>query len=48
MRLSSRLSDKNKGNGEVEAFIDRDKYTTISQEGFRMKLHSVDVEILMP
>ena len=32
MRLSSRLSDKSKGNGEVEAFIDRDKYTTISEE----------------
>ena len=32
MRLSSRLSDKSKSNGEVEAFIDRDKYTTISEE----------------
>ena len=28
MRLSSRLSDKSKSNGEVEAFIDWDKYTT--------------------
>ena len=27
MRLSSRLSDKSKNNGEVEAFIDWDKYT---------------------
>lgn len=28
MRLSSRLSDKSKNNGEIESFIDWEKYTT--------------------
>ncbi|MCI5739995.1 MAG: hypothetical protein SO445_02910 [Lachnospiraceae bacterium] len=32
MRLSSRLSDKDKNHGEVEAFIDSDKYTSLEEE----------------
>lgn len=32
MRLSSRLSDKDKNHGEVEAFIDSEKYTSIEKE----------------
>lgn len=32
MRLSSRLSDKSKNSGEIESFIDRDKYTTVKEE----------------
>lgn len=32
MRLSSRLSDKSKNNGEIESFIDREKYTISPDE----------------
>lgn len=32
MRLSSRLSDKNKNSGEIESFIDWEKYTTVKEE----------------
>lgn len=32
MRLSSRLSDQDKNYGEVEAFIDHDKYTSLEEE----------------
>ncbi len=32
MRLSSRLSDKDKNHGEVESFIDLDKYTSLEEE----------------
>lgn len=32
MRLSSRLSDKNKNHGEVEFFIDSDKYTSLEED----------------
>lgn len=32
MRLSSRLSDRDKNYGEVESFINPDKYTSIKQE----------------
>lgn len=32
MRLSSRLSDKDKNHGEVEAFIDSAKYTSIEKD----------------
>ena len=32
MRLSSRLSDKNKNNGEIESFIDWEKYTVVEDE----------------
>ena len=32
MRLSSRLSDKSKSHGEIESFIDFEKYTTIEDE----------------
>ena len=32
MRLSSRLSDRNENNGEIETFIDWDKYTTSPDE----------------
>lgn len=32
MRLSSRLSDKDKNHGEVESFIDPDKYTSLEEE----------------
>lgn len=32
MRLSSRLSDKNKNNGEIESFIDWEKYTISPEE----------------
>lgn len=32
MRLSSRLSDKDKNHGEVESFIDPDKYTSVEEE----------------
>lgn len=32
MRLSSRLSEKDKRHGEVESFIDPDKYTAIKEE----------------
>lgn len=32
MRLSSRLSDKNKSHGEIESFIDFEKYTIIEEE----------------
>lgn len=32
MRLSSRLSDKNKNSGEIEQFINWEKYTTIKEE----------------
>lgn len=32
MRLSSRLSDKNKNHGEVESFIDPDKYTSLEED----------------
>ena len=32
MRLSSRLSDKSKNNGEIESFIDWEKYTTVKEE----------------
>lgn len=32
MRLSSRLSDKDKNHGEVEAFIDSEKYTSIEKD----------------
>lgn len=32
MRLSSRLSDKSKLSGEIESFIDWEKYTTVKEE----------------
>ena len=32
MRLSSRLSDKDKNHGEVESFIDFEKYTFVKEE----------------
>lgn len=32
MRLSSRLSDKNKNNGEIESFIDWERYTVSPEE----------------
>ena len=32
MRLSSRLSDKNKNNGEIESFIDWERYTISPEE----------------
>lgn len=32
MRLSSRLSDKSKNHGEIESFIDWDRYTIIPEE----------------
>lgn len=32
MRLSSRLSDRSKSHGEIESFIDFEKYTTIEDE----------------
>ncbi|HBG7070893.1 hypothetical protein ACWJXL_08615 [Clostridioides difficile] len=32
MRLSSRLSDKDKNHGEVESFIDPDKYISLEEE----------------
>lgn len=32
MRLSSRLSDRDKNHGEVESFIDPDKYTSLKEE----------------
>lgn len=32
MRLSSRLSDKSKNSGEIESFIDWEKYTTVKEE----------------
>ena len=32
MRLSSRLSDKNKNNGEIESFIDWERYTISPDE----------------
>ena len=32
MRLSSRLSDKDKNHGEVESFIDPDRYTSLKEE----------------
>lgn len=32
MRLSSRLSDKSKNNGEIESFIDWEKYTIFPEE----------------
>lgn len=32
MRLSSRLSDKDKNHGEIESFIDSDKYTSLEEE----------------
>ena len=32
MRLSSRLSDKSKNNGEIESFIDWGKYTIVKEE----------------
>ena len=32
MRLSSRLSDKSKNHGEIESFIDWEKFTTSSDD----------------
>lgn len=32
MRLSSRLSDRDKNHGEVESFIDPDKYTSLKED----------------
>lgn len=32
MRLSSRLSDRDKNHGEVESFIDLDRYTSLKEE----------------
>ena len=32
MRLSSRLSDKSKNNGEIESFIDWERYTVSPEE----------------
>ena len=32
MRLSSRLSDKNKNTGEIESFIDLERYTVSPEE----------------
>ena len=32
MRLSSRLSDKSKNTGEIESFIDWEKYTNSPEE----------------
>ena len=32
MRLSSRLSDKNKNTGEIESFIDWERYTISPEE----------------
>lgn len=32
MRLSSRLSDRDKNHGEVESFIDPDRYTSLKEE----------------
>lgn len=32
MRLSSRLSDRGKNHGEVESFIDPDRYTSLKEE----------------
>lgn len=32
MRLSSRLSDRDKNHGEVESFIDSDRYTSLKEE----------------
>lgn len=32
MRLSSRLSDRDKNHGEVESFIDSERYTSIKED----------------
>ncbi len=32
MRLSNRLSDKSKNSGEIEFFIDWEKYTLVPEE----------------
>lgn len=38
MRLSSRLSDKSKNNGEIESFIDWEKYTISPEEAEELQL----------
>ena len=40
MRLSSRLSDKNKNHGEIESFIDWEKYTISPEESEDLQLIS--------
>lgn len=42
MRLSSRLSDKSKNHGEIESFIDWEKYTTSPDE------ETEDVHVIAP
>lgn len=42
MRLSSRLSDKSKNNGEIESFIDWEKYTIVPEE------ETEDVRLISP
>lgn len=42
MRLSSRLSDKSKNSGEIESFIDWEKYTTVPEEA------TGDVRLIAP
>ena len=40
MRLSSRLSDKSKNHGEIESFIDWEKYTISPEESEDLQLIS--------
>ena len=40
MRLSSRLSDKSKNNGEIESFIDWEKYTISAEDSEDLQLIS--------
>lgn len=42
MRLSSRLSDKSKNHGEIESFIDWEKYTIVPEE------ETEDVRLISP
>ena len=49
MRLSSRLSDKSKNHGEIESFIDWEKYTISPEEAEDLQLISagdfIDIQI---
>ena len=49
MRLSSRLSDKSKNHGEIESFIDWEKYTISPEEAEELQLISagdfIDIQI---
>lgn len=49
MRLSSRLSDKSKNHGEIESFIDWEKYTISPEESEDLQLISagdfIDIQI---